>query len=95
MPVTNVRLKSCNVHGGHAVIPFEAILHPAPARHGRRAGRRKNEGTVGLRLHARNQLAHRRRERHGVPAQALYRSLNFVPQDIGGPREYLMMRLMT
>ena len=51
----------------------EAILHSAPARHGRGAGRRENEGTVGLRLHARNQLAHQRRERHGVPT-AVFRS---------------------
>ena len=83
MPVTNVLLRSCSVHGGMAAWPssraaaehrcVEAILHTAPARHGRRAGRRENEGTVGLRLHARNQLAHQRRERHGVRT-AVFRS---------------------
>jgi hypothetical protein len=57
----------------------EAILHTAPARHGRRAGRRENEGTVGLRLHARNQLAHQGRERHGVRTAGFRSAARNVP----------------
>ena len=43
----------------------QAALHPAPARHRRRAGCRENE-IAGLRPYARDQLAHQRRERHDV-----------------------------
>jgi hypothetical protein len=49
-----------------------SFIRPQPDT-GRRAGLVKNEGTVGLRLHARNQLAHQRRERHGVRT-AVFRS---------------------
>src|ERR1700722_415945 len=50
----------------------EAALHPAPARHRRRAGCRENE-IAGLRPYARDQLAHQRRERHDV-CPAIFRS---------------------
>jgi hypothetical protein len=50
----------------------QAALHPAPARHRRRAGCRENE-IAGLRPYARDQLAHQRRERHDV-CPAIFRS---------------------
>jgi hypothetical protein len=58
--------------GGSIAASRRSFIRPQPDT-GRRAGLIKNEGTVGLRLHARNQLAHQRIERHGVRT-AVFRS---------------------